>query len=155
MLEKVGGPCNKWTKNTFRCKHSGLILQTQWVCLAVCLTQIAGDLPPYSHFDSLGRLCPLTLECLHFFLPVSLLSPSDGSFKALCPGCLCFIHPQGWEEWRQQFSPGVQRWPQGTPNVFSGKAGAWEEMKGTRWLTVEAPLLFAKSGGTNLRCWIS
>ena len=74
---------------------------------------------------------------------------------ALCSGCLSFIHPQGWEEWHQQFSPGVQRWPQGTPNVFSRKAGAWEEMKGTKWLTVEAPLLFAKSGGTDLRCCIS
>lgn len=40
--------------------------------------------------------------------------------------------------------------------VFSfGKSGAWEEIKATRWLTVKAPLLFAKSGGTNLRCCIS
>ena len=118
-----------------RCASTLVSSYRLWVCLAVCLTRISGDLssppPPNTCFLTLtlGRLCLLTLERLHFFLPVSLWRPSDGSFKALYPGCLSFICPQVWEEWSQQFSPGVQRWPQGTPSVFSRKADAWEEIK--------------------------
>lgn len=77
------------------CKHSGLVLQTQWVCLAIYLTQISGNLPPYSHFDSLGRLCPLHLRVSSFLFTCFSVEPQRWQLQSPVPWVSVLHSPSG------------------------------------------------------------